>query len=342
MQRIESRSTLSVPVEDDGRARIFAALFLSLALCSALLISWQPLQLSIIALFLFAGPHNWMEFRYFLARMPARWGRSKLFYTVGLGGVALLTAAYIALYALGQSWYLDERAWVQSIALWNSFLILWVCWLFSLRARERVARDGSYIWAAGFVLCAVAWLAPLIFSLGLVYLHPLIALLFFDRQLKRARPGWRRVYHACLMALPVLLVLMWTQLAHTDPLPDADDLSWRITQHAGAGILAGVSSRLLVATHLFLEVVHYGVWLVLMPVAAFGATSLWSTGRIPLATHRRRGWPVAVRAVMLLGLLVVLGLWAAFLFDYTTTRDIYFAFAMAHVLAEAPFLIRLL
>jgi hypothetical protein len=35
-------------------------------------------------------------------------------------------------------------------------------------------------------------------------------------------------------------------------------------------------------------------------------------------------------------------LWAGFTLDYTRTRDLYFAFAMAHVLAEAPFLIRLL
>jgi hypothetical protein len=35
-------------------------------------------------------------------------------------------------------------------------------------------------------------------------------------------------------------------------------------------------------------------------------------------------------------------LWCGFAANYTTTRDIYFAFAMAHVLAEMPFLIKML
>jgi hypothetical protein len=39
---------------------------------------------------------------------------------------------------------------------------------------------------------------------------------------------------------------------------------------------------------------------------------------------------------------LVFALWFGFAIDYTTTRDIYFAFAMAHVLAEFPFLIKML
>jgi hypothetical protein len=347
MQNIESSNILLAQAsavrqsDSRGAARsLFAALFLGFCLLSASLINWEPLQLSIITVFLFAGPHNWMEFRYFMERMPARWGKSRLFYAVGLGGVALLTIAYISLYALGQSRYLNEATWMLSIAVWNTCLILWVCALLYLRGGERRGRDWSWTFVAGFALCSLAWFAPLLFSLSLVYLHPLIALLFFDRQLKRSRPQWQKTYRLCLLALPVVLVLLWTQLARTSPLPDADELSWRITQHAGAGILTNVSSHLLVATHVFLETIHYGVWLVLIPLAGLG-TSVWRTNRIPLATHRK-GWPRAVRAALLLGLFVVLVLWAGFFLDYTRTRDIYFALAMAHVLAEAPFLIRLL
>ena len=341
MQNIErSKIFIALPVNSHTLAPGFAAWFLSFCLFSALLISWKPLQLSIITVLLFAGPHNWMEFRYFLARMPARWGKSALFYTVGLGGVAILTVGYAALYALGQSWYLNETAWTVSLAVWNTCLLLWVCWLLYIRGRQVRGRDWSWTLAAGFALCALAWIVPLWFSLGLVYLHPLIALLFLDRQLKRSRPHWRKAYHLCLAVLPLILLLMWTQLASTANLADGDALSWRITQHAGAGILTGISSRLLVATHVFLETIHYGVWLVLVPLAGLG-TSLWKTNKIPLAAHRK-GWPRAVRVAMLLGLFFVLVLWAGFSFDYTRTRDIYFTFAMAHVLAEAPFLIRLL
>jgi len=42
------------------------------------------------------------------------------------------------------------------------------------------------------------------------------------------------------------------------------------------------------------------------------------------------------------GAVAMIVLWGAFLADYSTTRDIYFTVAMLHVLAEIPFLLRLL
>jgi hypothetical protein len=35
-------------------------------------------------------------------------------------------------------------------------------------------------------------------------------------------------------------------------------------------------------------------------------------------------------------------LWVGFAADYAETRDLYFTIAIAHVLAEAPFLLRML
>ena len=318
----------------------FAVPFLGFCIVAASIISWKPIQLSIATVFLFAGPHNWIEFRYFLGRMPVRWGIAKLFYSVGLGGVALMAAGYILLYALGQAWYLNEAAWTVGTALWNTLMLLWVCALVYLRGREAKQADRSWIFAAGFALCAFVWVEPFWFSLGLVYVHPLVALWFLDRQLKRSRPAWRRAYHLCLAALPLIIVAMWLLLASSPNLPDDDALSWRITQHAGGGFLTGVSSHLLVATHVFLETIHYGAWLVMIPLIGLRG-SIWRTNRIPLAVHRY-GWPRIVRWGLALGVVVVLGLWVAFGLSYATTRDIYFTFAMAHVLAEAPFLIRLL
>jgi hypothetical protein len=43
-----------------------------------------------------------------------------------------------------------------------------------------------------------------------------------------------------------------------------------------------------------------------------------------------------------LAVVAVVGLWGGLSIDYSTTRDIYFTIAMAHVLAEAPFLLRML
>jgi hypothetical protein len=66
-------------------------------LCAAGLAAAAPAPMSVWAAFLFAGPHNWMEARYFLARMPVRWGRSRAFFTVAIAGVILLSFGWARL-----------------------------------------------------------------------------------------------------------------------------------------------------------------------------------------------------------------------------------------------------
>src|SRR5262245_53259689 len=121
----------------------FALSFLGFCFLSALFISWKPIQLSIATVFLFAGPHNWIEFRYFLGRMPIRWGRSKPFFIVGLAGVVVLTGAYALIYALGQTWYLSEAAWLMSTGSWNTIVVIWLAALVHLRGRQ-LKRDRSW------------------------------------------------------------------------------------------------------------------------------------------------------------------------------------------------------
>jgi len=62
---------------------------------AALLAGWAPVRFSIVTVFLFAGPHNWLELRYFLTRLPARWGRLRGFFLLGLSGAVGLTAAVL-------------------------------------------------------------------------------------------------------------------------------------------------------------------------------------------------------------------------------------------------------
>jgi hypothetical protein len=52
-----------------------------------------------------------------------------------------------------------------------------------------------------------------VWALGLVYAHPLVALWILDRELMRSRPEWRKAYHTCLLALPLLLGVLWWHLA---------------------------------------------------------------------------------------------------------------------------------
>src|SRR5690242_18910549 len=79
-----------------GRGGMFASAVVACAVTAAVLASWLPLQVSIVTVFLFAGPHNWFEFRYFLMRLPARFGRSRKFFVTAFAGLGILTVTYIS------------------------------------------------------------------------------------------------------------------------------------------------------------------------------------------------------------------------------------------------------
>src|SRR6478752_3467623 len=82
-------------------AVLFAAAALGLAVLAAGIAGWFPVGFSIVTVFLFAGPHNWLEFRFFLAKMPAHWGPLRPFFTLAVGGVLLLAGGFGAMALLG-------------------------------------------------------------------------------------------------------------------------------------------------------------------------------------------------------------------------------------------------
>jgi hypothetical protein len=319
---------------------LFAAVAIAAALFACLLAGWAPLGFSIVTVFLFAGPHNWMEGRYFLSQMPARWGPLRLYFLTGIGGVLLLAAAFAALPSIDRWLGLDSEHWLALLATWNSALVLWVAALATLRARFNPKRAWPWIWPAAGVLVALAWLWPRDWSLALVYLHPLVAIWFLDLELKRRRPAWRSGYHVALAFAALFFVSLFWRLGDAPNLPGDDALSWRIARHAGADLVGGVSSHFLVAAHTYLEMLHYDVWCIALPLVAFREAP-WKLANLPLG-RRSHAWRLALGAVLLTGLFVAIALWAGFLADYPLTRDIYFTVAILHVLAEAPFLLRLL
>ena len=370
--------------------RVFAGILVTCACVSALAASWLPLQVSVVTVFLFAGPHNWFELRYFLMRLPVRFGKSRNFFIAAFAGIGGLTLSYVALPVVYNFNLFPAQAWPNVLAIWNTLLLLWLGLLVWLRGKNKPRRNWSWAFPVALGLCSLNWLAPEFFSLGIVYLHPLVALWFFDRHLARNRPDWLRTYRRCLCLLPLLLVGMFWKLGQTAALPDDNGLFWRITQHAGAQLLPNISSHVLVATHVFLEMLHYGVWLVALPLIAKSGGRKQGQGQgqeqgqgqgqgqagsktslsgfslllppapasffpfrlslppapasflsVPVARHPR-GFPKLVAMALGLGVFLVAVLWIGFAVDYSTTRDIYFTVAIAHVLAEAPFLLKML
>lgn len=321
----------------------FGVCALGLVIGAAAVSGLLPIQFSIVSVFLCAGPHNWVEARYFLSRLPARWGRLQAYFLFGFAGVFTLTAAFAGLPYLLMALDAGADVDLSSYALWNTLLVLWIATLVQLRSGQNPRRDWGWVWPVAFIVIALAWMQPLLWDLGLVYLHPLVALWILDREFRRTRPEYCRVYHVSLLAIPACLGLIWWNLAAAPNLPGDDELSMRITQHAGSGYteyLAGVSTHCLVATHTFLEAVHYGVWLIAIPWLG-RQSNLWSVARMPLG-RRSPTWTRALQVFLLLSAGVVVVLWMLFWANYPLTRDVYFILAMVHVLAEVPFLLRAL
>src|SRR5215813_8815644 len=317
---------------------LFGLLVIVSILAAAAFASWLPLQVSIVTLFLFAGPHNWFELRYFLMRLPVRFGRSRNFFLTAFAGLGVLTLTYISLPLIYNARLWSDEAWSTIIAVWNTALLFWLGLLIWLRSKQKLRANWTWTIPAGLALASLNWLGPDFFSLALVYIHPLIALWFLDRHLRRTRPECLRTYRRCLFLLPFVLAGMIWQLSQTTALPDSNGLFWRITQHSGAEVLPQISSHLLVSVHLFLEMLHYGVWIVALPlIGGLAGARVWDVKTVPVARHPR-GFPRVIGGLLIAALAGVVVLWFGFSLDYSTTRDVYFTVAIAHVLAEAPFL----
>jgi hypothetical protein len=319
--------------------RRFAAVVVSFMALAALLAGWLPLQLSIATVFLFAGPHNLMEFRYFLSRTPVRLARSRNFFLLSGAGVAVLAAFHVGLTLLASKPGWSEEGWLTSIAVWNGLLIGWVVALMYIRSRQTPRFDWTLALPVGLALLAADVLEPQLWGILLVYLHPVLALWFLDRQLRRTRPEWLRAYRMCLILVPFVLVIIWLRLSAISALAADNGLALRIALHAGADLLPQLNAGAVVATHAFLETLHYGIWIFALPILGLQSAP-WRTDSIPLVRHRL-GRPRLVAILLTLGGFAVVLLWVCFLLDYSKTRDVYFTVAIVHVLVEVPFLIRM-
>ncbi len=317
----------------------FALGFVALAVGAAALAGALPIEFSLSTVFLFAGPHNWFEARYALRRLPARAGKLWGFFTVSTVGIVGLTVTYAAV-PVAIPHIADLSIAVGLYAVWSSVFLLWVAMLVWMRSRTNPRFDGGWVWPVACLIAAGVWLNPLALPVALVYLHPLMALWLLDRELARSRPQWRGAYRCVVACIPLLLGVLWWQLHDapepTGPTQFAIAFAPTLANHSASWFFDGVSPHFLVAAHAFLEMVHYGVWVVIIPLIGMRSRP-WELKTIPAA----RKWSRGVAVVLLFGLLIVVTLWVCFGLDYATTRHVYFTVAMLHVLAEVPFLLRM-
>lgn len=334
-------TALLTPVRDHtDRGGALAAGMIVLAIGAAVLAGAIPIEFSIATVFLFAGPHNWMEARYMLGRLPARTGKLTGFFTFSFVGILGLAAMFALLPSYLRAYDSHPEDYATAYALWNTLTILWIATLIAMRGHTNPRFDAGWVWPLAFLLIAGNWLQPFLVSMSLVYLHPLMALWILDRELRRSRPHWRGAYHACLISLPLLAFVLWFTLHGAPALPGSDPVTLAISNHAGDWFFAGISNHFLIALHTFLEMVHYGIWILIIPLLGYRSAP-WNLHTIP-AARVSRNWQRGVAMLLLAGLFLVVVLWSCFLIDYGTTRYIYFVVALVHVLTEVPFLLRMI
>lgn len=322
------------------------ALFFGLLLFSVVAACSAPALFSVAVVALFAAPHNWIEGRYFLCQIVPRWGKLAGYFSVSLVGVVVLAAAYFAMpLAVWNDW-ISASQLPQAIRAWHIGFALWLSALLLMRTSQKPKRL-SFDLCGPFclVVLAVAIEWPTLLSVMLVFAHPLVALVFLDRESTKRpvlRSGLRRLMWVLPVAVTGMGVLFWRREGAagvaTENSPETSFLAAQLTRQVGVSIDAESLAMFLVAVHAVLETLHYGVWLVGMPVVS-GTGLFRPLANAPLASRPMIFRPLAL-AVSVLAPFVVILFWAGFTIDYVVTRDLYFAIAMGHVLAEIPFLLR--
>ena len=154
-------ATLNIPAasrEFVPSTRLLTFAMLGLAAAAALLAGWVPLGFSIVSVFLFAGPHNWFEARYFLSRLPGRWGKLRTYFLVGFGGVFALTIGFALFPWIAEACDWEPQDWATASALWNTLLLLWIVVLIQMSQPAEPA-PRLVLDAAGGLLPAGAELA---------------------------------------------------------------------------------------------------------------------------------------------------------------------------------------
>ena len=335
-------STISTRTSTARSEIAFACCVLLFMVMASALTTIAPVAVSVVIVFLFAGPHNYAEARYFLTRLPARMGRLKPFFLTSTAGVITLSATFPLLTRIPAwlEWPAVTTVWL--VGLWNTAFILWCTTLVVMRSRQAPRHDWDYAWPLGIAVIGLSWSAPVMLPFALVYAHPLMGLWILDRELQKNYPAWRKAFHWCVLLLPIVLAAQWMLVGawNLDGLQVSQEIHDQIARHSDPGFFSQDVGQRLIATHAFLELLHYGIWLVAIPVVS-GRVFSGSFNTIPLMKSSP-SVSTSIRWLLLLSAFVVVTLWLCFLADYSTTRDVYFTVATLHVLAEIPFLLRLL
>jgi hypothetical protein len=301
---------------------------------SAAFAGFAPGWFTIAAVVVFGGAHNWVELRYFLSRLPSRLGPLRPFFITSFTGAVLLAGTEIATMVLSHHHVITGRDTSMILLIWNESLIGWVFALSTLRYRK----SPDLRLAVGLALvCSLSnLLSPHMFMVAVTFLHPLCGLWIFERELRRTRKSWLNAYHRCLLAIPpCILFIIYLLQGTTSDIVSTKFLSDNTS--GGFSIFPDNLAPMFMALYGFMQMVHYGIWIVAMPIATSGWRR-WRLDNIPVARNKPALMRTLAVAVPLLGVLAMPALWLGYKLDYTTTNEIYITVATLHVIAEIAFM----
>lgn len=307
--------------------------------CIGLLFAGQfPLSMSIGILFAFAGLHNLFELRYFLARLPVRPGGLKNYFSLAVLGTFFLGITYSGISVIDFGF--SAQMYRAVLVFWNLCFTAWIFTMLVMVFRRREIKSSRWpILALAIVFLLSAYLAaslPVHFIILLINGHNLVGLFILQAEIRRLRPDLLVVYRLILGAVFLGLIVLGCALYSSMDLPIDSHFNEDIIAGAGGFLFGGISSHMLVSTLVYLQFLHYVVWLLAMPLLTLSGDK-WQFRRIPVANLGISG---LIKTTFLVGILATVMLWLGFCVDFTLTRKIYFALAIFHVLAEFPFLFR--
>lgn len=313
---------------------VFGASFTLLVLLSAVLSGTAPGWFTIATVVVFGGAHNWIEFRYFLSRLPSRFGPLLPFFVTSCAGVLLLSAMEITLMLLNHQQWISGSQTRIGLHIWNELLILWMSGLSFLRYKKQT--EPLIALPLALVLSLANLLSAEMFIVALTFLHPIGGLWIFERELRRTRKPWLKTYHRCLFAIPPCVVALIYCL-HGVTLDHVSTKFLSANANSGFSIFPDDVASMFMALYGFLQMVHYGIWVVALPLAT-ESWRRWRLDRISIVRKRPLLAKVLALAIPISGVLAIPVLWTGYGVDYATTNEVYITIATLHVIAELPFL----
>ena len=335
MQKIGARLNHFAPGAQIADSRLtFAAALATYVIAAGLLAFAAPIQLKVLVVFLFAGPHNWVEMRYMLSRLPARWKKSRSFFATSFVGLAVLSLSFMAIMGALTLPNANVDLLRVGFSAWGTALVGWLLALLHRRGTLRTLPQRLLVSAGSTLAVSACWLGPEWFSISLVYLHPLVSLAILDAELKRSKPQLVQPYRMALLSAPLFVCFFWWHGNATLP---TDAIANLVVDQSGATMMPLIPGHFVISTLVFFDLLHYGVWLLAIPLISAGWNG-FQPPAVPLASVS----PLARRAVSTLlavSTIGVVALWCCFSANYQLTYTVYFVLAIVHVLAELPFLI---